>query len=296
VQHGNSGAIAGGRGHSAKSRASSGVRPRRGRETRIRRISLIGRCLTTAMSHGDSRTTASMVGLKMETARRRGVRRFRTRPSRRRGRPPRGRPPGRPSEDDEVRLELDRGLHDPLRRTPPDPDHGRPASPPVHSRAPSGASRRRLARLRGAPGEAASPRGPPRSEGGQLPERGSRSAAPMRISSSAVAGFATGIEDPARQRAAGGSSGGLAGANARGWRRVGPRRAPAPRHSSARRDTACEARRRAPGAPRAPPRRPGPGGGPRRSGSRPARSRAARAPRRAFSSGRTRVWAATTRS
>ena len=48
---------------SAKLSASSACGPPR-TGTRIRWISAIGRCLTTAMSQGDSRTTASIVGLK----------------------------------------------------------------------------------------------------------------------------------------------------------------------------------------------------------------------------------------
>ena len=64
------------------------------------------RCLTTAMSHGDSRTTSSMVGEKTVgpvAVAAAGAR-------------------AAPAEDDEVGLLLGRGLDDPLGRVPPDAD------------------------------------------------------------------------------------------------------------------------------------------------------------------------------
>ncbi len=72
----------------------------------IRRISLEPRCLTTAMSAGESRTTSSIVGEKTAGPA----------PSR----------PGRrlaaPAEDDQVGLLLGRGLDDPLGGVAADPD------------------------------------------------------------------------------------------------------------------------------------------------------------------------------
>ena len=64
------------------------------------------RCLTTAMSHGDSRTTSSIVGEMTPGRRRRGC----------------GPRLAAPAEDDEVGLLLRRRLDDALGRVPADPD------------------------------------------------------------------------------------------------------------------------------------------------------------------------------
>ncbi len=101
----------------ARRMASSACGPPR-TGTRIERTSSTPRCLTTAMSHGDSRTTASMVGEKTAG------------PSRRA--PARGlRPCGRgrrrraaPAEDDEVRSLLPHRLDHAVGGPSPDPDHG----------------------------------------------------------------------------------------------------------------------------------------------------------------------------
>ena len=160
------------------------------------------RCLTTTMSHGASRTTSSIVGLK--TA------------------PPHPGPPtaalptgpGRtgcarggaiaagagqrllaaPAEDDQVGLLLGGGLDDPLGRVSADPDErmdGR--CRPGRSRGPAGAAAGPDGRA-SRPRTAASPRAPRRCpSASSSPARGSSSAAPIRISSSAVPGLATGI-------------------------------------------------------------------------------------------------------
>ena len=88
---------------SAKWSASSACGPPR-TGTRTRRISFEPRCLTTAMSHGDSRTTSSMVGEKtvgpLRVAAAGG--------------------PTAPAEDDEVGLLLGGRFDDPLGRVPAD--------------------------------------------------------------------------------------------------------------------------------------------------------------------------------
>ena len=92
---------------SAKRSASSACGPPR-MGTRMRLISAGPRCLTTAMSHGESRTTSSIVGEKTEAC---------------------GPGPGRrrlaaPAEDDQVRVQLRRGLDDALGGAPSDADDG----------------------------------------------------------------------------------------------------------------------------------------------------------------------------
>ena len=91
--------------------------PRTG--TRIERTSSTPRCLTTAMSHGDSRTTASMVGEK--TARpRRAAHRVPPRPCAAAARRRRA----APAEDDQVGALLPDRLDHAIGRAPADADHG----------------------------------------------------------------------------------------------------------------------------------------------------------------------------
>ena len=104
------------------------------------------RCLTTAMSHGDSRRTSSIVG---ENGR---------------GQPPsrRGRRLAAPAEDDEVGLLLRRGLDDALGGVASDPDDaGGSSCHPGRSRGPAGAGGGRGG-LESRPPTGACPRGPRR--------------------------------------------------------------------------------------------------------------------------------------
>ena len=143
------------------------------------------RCLTTAMSHGDSRTTSSMVGEKMGTLW----------PSR----------PGRtaaPAEDDEVGLALGGRLDDAFRRVPADAHDrvdgralGRVVEHPLEQPA-------RVARARRALGQRHALGHLDDAQRGELADRGSSSDAPMRTSSSAVSGLATGMRIGSERRRA----------------------------------------------------------------------------------------------
>ena len=141
-------------------------------------ISIEPRCLTTAMSHGESRTTSSIVGEKTVGADAVAA----------------GRDLAAPAEDDEVGLLLAGRLDDPLGGVPADP-HDRVDRRPVRarSRGPAGAAAGRAGRA-SRPRTAASPRAPRRSRARTArPARLSSIAAPSRISSSAVIGLATGM-------------------------------------------------------------------------------------------------------
>ena len=91
------------RASAMRSASSACGPPRTG--TRIRRMSRAPRCLTTAMSHGDSRTTSSIVGLMTGAL-----------PI------PVGAGLAAPAEDHQVGLLLRGRLHDPGRRVAPDAD------------------------------------------------------------------------------------------------------------------------------------------------------------------------------
>ena len=133
-----------------RSASSAWGPPRTG--TRIRRISRAPRCLTTAMSHGDSRTTSSMVGEMT------GVPPI-----------PVGRGLAAPAEDHEVGFLLGRRLHDPRGRVPPDAHQrvdGGPLGHVVHDLLEEAA---RLAGPRGALGEGHALRHLHDAEGGELP-------------------------------------------------------------------------------------------------------------------------------
>ena len=137
-----------------------------------------------------------------------------------------------PAEDDEVGLLLGGGLDDALGGVPADA-HDRVDRRPVRarSRAPSGAAAGRAGRA-SRPRTAACPRAPRRCPSADSsPARGSSIAAPSRISSSAVPGFATGMRIRAGQRRPGAhprlpspaafqrsTRYGLSSSNSRAWR------------------------------------------------------------------------------
>ena len=145
------------------------------------------RCLTTAMSHGDSRTTASMVGEKTAGA---GAREPRAASARRRGRCRRR---SAPAEDDEVGALLADRLDHAVGGAPADADHGPDLDALLVAEVEDALSRRRAVRAWVAPSDSDTPSGTSTMPRAVISvARPLLTPAPMRTRSRAVRGLASG--------------------------------------------------------------------------------------------------------